>query len=173
MVFIQKFLKAIKKRFIKNRPSSRRKKKAVKKNPRKKSRPSPKKPLSKKIRKVARPKNKKSAVKRKPLRKSKIISRAKPKPKKESPGSLIGEITHYFPKISVCVVKVTSGRLCVGDVINVRGHTSSFTQPVLSLQIEHLDVQAASKGDLVGLKVIRRTRAGDKVYTLAATKPPH
>lgn len=164
MAFIRKFLKAIKKRFTKSRPSPRRKKKTIKRNPRKKSGATSRKSLSKKIRQAARPQRKKRTAKRKPFRKTKTVSRAKPKPKKESLGSLVGEITHYFPKIGVCVLKMTSGRIRVNDVINIKGHTSSFAQPIRSLQIEHLDVQAAAKGDLVGLKVIRRTRVGDKVY---------
>ncbi|OGD18005.1 MAG: hypothetical protein A2V76_01050 [Candidatus Aminicenantes bacterium RBG_16_63_14] len=76
----------------------------------------------------------------------------------------IGHVTHYFPKISVAVIEVTAGTLKVGETIRIKGHTSDFTQPVESLQQEHLSIPEAKKGVSVGMKVKEHVREGDKIY---------
>ncbi|MCK5216111.1 MAG: hypothetical protein KAR05_12255 [Candidatus Omnitrophica bacterium] len=77
---------------------------------------------------------------------------------------LIGEITHYFNKIMVGVVKMTYGPMKVKDMILIEGKTTSFKQKILSLQVESLDVRMAEKGQLAGLKVRKPIKVGDKVY---------
>jgi putative protease len=76
----------------------------------------------------------------------------------------IGRVTHYFPKIGVAVIEVTAGSLKVGETIHIKGHTSDFTQPVESLQQEHLSVPEAKKGGSFGMKVKEHVREGDRVY---------
>jgi putative protease len=76
----------------------------------------------------------------------------------------IGRVTHYFPKIGVAVIEVTAGSLKVGEAIHIKGHTSDFTQPVESLQQEHLSVPEAKKGGSFGMKVKEHVREGDRVY---------
>lgn len=76
----------------------------------------------------------------------------------------VGEITHFFPRIQVVVVKMTGGRLNVGETIHIVGKATDFTQKVGSLQIESVDVRTARKGQLVGLKVNKVAKAGSKVY---------
>jgi hypothetical protein len=76
----------------------------------------------------------------------------------------VGDITHYFSKIMVCVVAVKGCPLSVGRKIRIEGKTSSFVQAVKSLQVESVDVRQAKKGQLVGLKVIQAVKEGDKVY---------
>ncbi len=71
----------------------------------------------------------------------------------------IGTITHYYPKIGVAVVDLTSP-LAVGDTINVSG-TGEFSQSVTSIQVEHESIKAAKKGDTIGLKVDQLVRPGD------------
>ncbi len=103
-------------------------------------------------------------------KKKRVVHRPKAKPPKlkkdanGAPGVLIGEITHFFPKISVVVVKTTHSAMRVGDRIEIVGPRTRFSQVVESLQIESVDVHAAGKGKLVGLKTDRPARAGDKVY---------
>lgn len=75
----------------------------------------------------------------------------------------IGQITHFFDKISVAVVKLNAG-LKVGDRIRIEGHGQSFTQPVTSMQIEHDQITAAKKGQEVGMKIAKPAKAGDLVY---------
>jgi translation elongation factor EF-Tu-like GTPase len=79
---------------------------------------------------------------------------------------LIGEVTHYFGKIGVAVVKL-SDDLKVGDQIKIVGKKGEeFTQTVESMQIEHKNVQEAKAGDLIGLKVSQKVREGYKVYKI-------
>jgi putative protease len=75
----------------------------------------------------------------------------------------IGQVTHYFGRISVAVLKLT-GELKVGDWILFLGHTTDFSQQVQSMEIEHKSVESVRPGDDVALKVIDRVRAGDEVF---------
>ncbi len=77
----------------------------------------------------------------------------------------VGEITHYFDKIGVAIVKVTDS-IKVGDRISIKGKTTNFQQAVQSMQIEHVNVDEAGNGDEIGLKVDKQVREGDKVYKL-------
>lgn len=79
----------------------------------------------------------------------------------------IGEVTHYYKKIGVAVVRLTSGGVKVGDSIHVQGHTTDFVQEITSIQIDHKDVDGAKKGDEFGLKLSETVRDGDKVYIVS------
>jgi putative protease len=76
----------------------------------------------------------------------------------------IGRVTHYFSKLGVAVIEVTAESLKVGETIRIKGHTSDFTQPVESLQQEHLSVPEIRKGVSAGIKVKEHVREGDKVF---------
>ena len=76
----------------------------------------------------------------------------------------IGEIAHYFGKISVAAIKLTDGELKVGDTIHIKGHTSDFMQKIESIQIEHNSVTEAKKGADIGIKVSEHVREKDEVY---------
>jgi len=64
----------------------------------------------------------------------------------------IGEVTHYYEKIQVAIIKL-SAPLKVGDSIKFKHADSEFTQTVQSLELEHQKIAGAKKGDEVGLKV--------------------
>ncbi len=76
----------------------------------------------------------------------------------------IGKVTHYFGKIGVAAIEITSGELKVGDTIHIKGATSDFNQPVDSMQVEHESVETAKPGDSVGLKVKEHARVTDTVF---------
>ena len=80
-------------------------------------------------------------------------------------GTQIGQITHYFDHIGVAALTLTDP-LRVGDTIHILGHSTDFKQEVTSLQIEHQSVDEAKPGDDVGLKVIQKVHAHDKVFKL-------
>jgi putative protease len=80
-------------------------------------------------------------------------------------GIQIGQITHYFDHINVAALTLTEA-LRVGDTIHILGHSTDFKQEVTSLQIEHQPVDEAKPGDDVGMKVIQKVRAHDKVFKL-------
>lgn len=76
---------------------------------------------------------------------------------------LVGKVTHYFSKIGVAIIEVSS-TLKVGDEISIEGTATNLTQKVDSMQIEHKNVEHAKKGESVGLKVADRVREGDMVF---------
>ncbi len=80
----------------------------------------------------------------------------------------IGVVTHYYGHLGVAGIKITDGELSVGDTIHISGHTSNFTQPVDSIQIEHEAVQVAHAGDSVGVEVIEHAREHDLVFKVTA-----
>lgn len=78
---------------------------------------------------------------------------------------LVGKVAHYFTKIGVGVIEL-SDELKLGDRISIQGPTTNLQQTVSSMQIEHENVQSASAGQSIGLKVDQRVREGDLVYKL-------
>ncbi len=88
----------------------------------------------------------------------------------EAEEKLIGRITHYFSRLSVCAVELTDGELKVGDIIHISGRNTDFTQTVGSMQIEHQNIDRAERGKVVGVKVKKRVREHDQVF-LGTTSP--
>lgn len=77
----------------------------------------------------------------------------------------IGRVTHYYSKIGVAIIELEE-TLKVGDRIAVVGSTSDLEQVVKSMQVEHQNIEEATAGDLVGLKVKEKVREGDTVFLL-------
>ena len=75
----------------------------------------------------------------------------------------LGLVEDFFAKAGVMAVKL-QGDLKVGDTIHVKGHTTDLTQVVESMQIDHVAVQSAIKGQDVGIKVNDRVRKTDTVF---------
>ncbi len=116
------------------------------------SRPAPKK------RAVSAQKKKKASPK---IAKKKIVKKAKTaKPKKEI---VIGQVTHYFGKVRVAVVKMKKD-VRVGTEVLYRGATTNFSDAISSMQKDHKDIKIAKKGQTVGVKVKKKVRRGDKVF---------
>ena len=80
---------------------------------------------------------------------------------------LVGMVTHYFGKAHVAAVKITEGELHVGDTIHIVGHTSDFTQPIDSMQIDRAAVETAKVGDEIGIQVAEHAREHDQVFRVA------
>lgn len=76
---------------------------------------------------------------------------------------LVGEITHFYGKIDVAIVKLQD-TLKEGDTIHIKGNSTDFNQVVDSIQIEHQNVKQAKKGEMIGIKVANQVKEGDKVY---------
>jgi hypothetical protein len=75
----------------------------------------------------------------------------------------VGQITHFFSKISVAIVDLTA-TLSVGDRILVKGPVTDFEQVVDSMQIEHQNVKSSEAGHSIGLKTVQPVRERDLVY---------
>ncbi len=82
-------------------------------------------------------------------------------------GIRIGEVTHFYDRISVAVL-VLKDTLRVGDTVHFLGRSTDFQQTVKSLQIEHESIESAGAGQEVALLVERRVRRGDKIYKIFA-----
>ena len=78
----------------------------------------------------------------------------------------IGYVSKYFGQISVAAIEITTGKLGVGDMIHIHGHTTDLNEEVKSMQIEHDVVENAKKGDSIGIKVTDKVRRKDKVFKI-------
>lgn len=78
---------------------------------------------------------------------------------------LVGKIVHYFGKIQVAIIELT-GELKVGDKVHIKGHSTDFEQDITSMQIDHVNVEKAKKGDAIGIKVDQKVREEDEVYLI-------
>lgn len=75
----------------------------------------------------------------------------------------IGKITHFFPKISVAVLKADKP-IKTGDKISIEGHGKKVEMTVESMQIEHKNVDTCKPGEEAGLKVPEDVKEGDLVF---------
>lgn len=78
---------------------------------------------------------------------------------------LIGTVEQFFGKINVVAVKL-SGKLSVGDIIEIGTEEEAIRQRVSSMQIDRQDVQEADDGDSVGIKTKYRVPIGSGVYRI-------
>jgi putative protease len=75
----------------------------------------------------------------------------------------VGKVLHYYSRIGVAIIELKAP-LSIGDQILVKGPTSDFEQVIESMQIEHINVNTAKKGDSIGLKVNKLVKPNDIVY---------
>ncbi len=76
----------------------------------------------------------------------------------------VAVIVKYFSKPGVAALEVTGGAIKTGDLLRYKGHTTDFTEEVLSMEVENRSVDEAKPGDMVGVKVKERVRENDMVY---------
>jgi translation elongation factor EF-1alpha len=76
----------------------------------------------------------------------------------------VGQVTHYFDRPHVAIVKMTGDQVAVGDTIHIKGAHTELTEKVTSMEIEHRKIEIAKAGDEFGLQVADRVRTGDRVY---------
>jgi len=104
---------------------------------------------------------KKTALKRKIVKRKTAKKAAPGKPREK--GKPVGIITHYFSRVNAGVLKLKAP-LAVGDTVKIKGHTTDFTQTITSMQLDHVVIANAKKGQEVGLLVDSRVRQHDVVY---------
>jgi hypothetical protein len=117
-----------------------------------------KKKKAKKTLKVKKVKKVKKTVKRK-----KAVRAVKGKKIIKVKEKVLGKVDHFFGHISVAAIKISSP-IKVGDIVHIKGHTTDFVQRIDSMQIEHLSVDQAKKGDDIGIKVKDKVRDHDVLY---------
>jgi predicted ribosome-associated RNA-binding protein Tma20 len=76
----------------------------------------------------------------------------------------IGEVTHYYGKPHVAVVRA-DGLIKNGDTVMVKGGTTNFTMTVQGMRDEQeLEIDSAHSGQLVAFATPEVARPGDKLY---------
>ncbi len=75
----------------------------------------------------------------------------------------IGVVTHYYGKLGVAIVKFNQS-FSRGVKVHFRGATTDFEEAVDSIEYYHKAIEAAKKGQEVGIKVGKKVREGDEVY---------
>ena len=78
----------------------------------------------------------------------------------------VGEVIHFYDKISVAIVKL-AGELKVGDTVKFKQGDTEFDQVVQSMEIDHHSVETGKVGDEVGIKVDQKAKPGATVYSFA------
>jgi len=78
---------------------------------------------------------------------------------------LVAEVTHWFDKISVAILKIADGmELKPGDKIKVVAGENEFEQAVSEIQLDRAPIEKATAGMEVGVKLDQKIREGAKVY---------
>jgi hypothetical protein len=155
MSILKKVIRAVKKMF----------QASVKPRRKPKSRPAKAAPKRKTVRPARSSSKKNKPVSRK-ARPALKTAKAKPAPAAPAKpaGTLVGEVTHYFDRIKVCVIRIDRDHVKKGDRLLIKGAKSELLQNVSSMQIENEDVTSARKGQLIGLKVAKEVFVKDQVY---------
>jgi len=71
----------------------------------------------------------------------------------------IGEITHFFDKISVAIIKLEKP-LKKGETVKI----GEVEQIVDSMQVDRADIEEGAPGQEVGIKVSAKVKEGEEVY---------
>lgn len=82
------------------------------------------------------------------------------------PNLKVGTVSHYYDKVGVAVVDLTSS-LSVGDKIKFVKGDEELEQEVASMQVEHEQVETAKKGQSIGLKVDGPVKRKAEVYKVS------
>jgi putative protease len=77
----------------------------------------------------------------------------------------VGVVTHYLDKIKVVIVKLDAD-VRVGDRLVLNGENGPFRQKLNSMQINRQNVEAASPGDDIGIKVSKKALVGEMMYVI-------
>ncbi|MCH7699146.1 MAG: translation elongation factor-like protein [Chloroflexi bacterium] len=86
------------------------------------------------------------------------------------PERRVGVVKDYFAKIGVAGIDVEE-TIRVGDKIRIAGHTTELEQVVESMEIEGQQVEEATAGAKIGIKVDERCRDKDIVYMITNNEP--
>lgn len=81
---------------------------------------------------------------------------------------LIGMVTHYFQKVGVAEIKLTSGSLKKGDEVYIMGDTTGVYRTKINELREHDDqeVNHVNKGTIATFPVLEKVRINDSVFKI-------
>ena len=151
----------------KKRPAKRTKTKKTKKTKKKKARAAakPTKAPAKKVLPKKKPATKIIISGPKPAQIAAMKAAETAKAIAAAKARMIGKVVHFYDKIGVAIVDLEKPIKLGDTVVLMRGDKTS-TQRVTSLQIEHMPVAAAMRGDVVGMKVDAEISEGTLVLPL-------
>jgi len=75
----------------------------------------------------------------------------------------VGKVIHYFPKVSVAIVKL-AGDVKIGDTLIFEHGAEMFEQAVTSMQMNHAPVQAGKAGEEIAIRIDRPAKDGWLVF---------
>lgn len=75
----------------------------------------------------------------------------------------IGSVIHWYDKISVAVVKLSSG-LKVGDAVKVVRGDTEFEEKIASMQLDHSAITSGKKGQEVAIKFKEQAKEGAQIF---------
>ncbi|MEK7176935.1 MAG: hypothetical protein AAB719_01390 [Patescibacteria group bacterium] len=75
----------------------------------------------------------------------------------------LGEVNHWYDKISVAVIKLNKA-LKVGDEVKFKRGDKQFSETISSMQLDHEPVKSGKKGDEVAVKLSQSAKEGTEVY---------
>lgn len=75
----------------------------------------------------------------------------------------IGTVTHYYSHLHVAAVALNA-TLHRGDRIHIKGHTTDLVQDVGSMELGHLQVEEAGRGEDIAIHVDDHVREHDRIY---------
>jgi len=106
---------------------------------------------------------KKKAARKKAAKKTKKTKPASAKSAKTQ--KPIGTVTHFYTHIKVAIVKFKKP-VAVGASLRFKGATTDFEMTLKSMQYDHKPISRAPKNKQIGIKVSKRVREGDQVYSV-------
>lgn len=79
----------------------------------------------------------------------------------------LGRVVHYYSHLHMADLEITD-ELKIGERIRIVGQATETEQPVLSLQVEHRNVEAARPGEHVAIMVCDPVHPGDRVFKVVS-----
>ncbi len=90
---------------------------------------------------------------------------AKQRVQTDSGRVLVGDVEHFYDKINVAAIKL-SGDLRIGDTVELESEEYTVRQKIESMQINRKDVDEASDGESIGIKLRVPVPSGSRVYRI-------
>lgn len=80
---------------------------------------------------------------------------------------LVGKVNHYYDKLGVAIITIENQPLKLGDTVKLSGHDQEYSQKLTSMQLEHLQIDEAKPGMVVGIKTEKRVKENDQVFLIS------
>ncbi len=72
---------------------------------------------------------------------------------------VLGKVVHFYDHLGVAIVELAT-KVKVGDIVCFKRDDQELIQGIESMQIDHESVNAAKKGQVIGMKVDEPVKEG-------------